>query len=62
MSKAAELAKQAFEETDKDQSGLLWQELLGDCFPLPGPRGGDRTHGFTTPTTVITPKQTERFA
>ena len=62
VSKAAELAKQAFEETDKDQSGLLWQELLGDCFPLPGPRGGDRTHGFTTPTTVITPKQTERFA
>lgn len=61
-SKAAELSRRALDETDKDKSGLLWQELLGRCFPLPGPTGGDRPRGFTTPTAPATPRQTDRFA
>lgn len=61
-SKAAKLARRAYDETDKDVSGLLWQELLGKCFPLPGPGGGDRGRGFSPPTAAATPRQSERFA
>ena len=61
-SKAAELARRAYDEPDKDASGSLWQELLGKCFPLPGPGGGDRGRGFTTPAAAATPRQSGRFA
>jgi hypothetical protein len=60
--KAADLARRAFDELDKDTSGALWQELLGKCFPLPGPGGGDRTRGFATPAAAATPRQSDRFA
>lgn len=60
--KAADVARRAFDELDKDSSGALWQELLGKCFPLPGPGGGDRGRGFTTPAAAATPRQSDRFA
>ncbi|WP_080704882.1 SMODS domain-containing nucleotidyltransferase [Bordetella bronchiseptica] len=59
---AAGLARRAFDEVDKDISGSLWQELLGSCFPLPGPGGGDRGRGFSAPAVAAKPKQSERFA
>ncbi|NRB55834.1 MAG: hypothetical protein HRU39_07620 [Salinicola sp.] len=62
VSKASELARSAFDEVDKNASGELWRELLGSSFPLPGPGGGDRSRGFSTPTAAATPKQTDRFA
>lgn len=61
-SQAANLARRALDETDKDASGALWRELLGTCFPLPGPSGGDRQRGFSTPTAPATPRQSDRFA
>ena len=61
-SKAADLARRAFDEADKDKSGTLWQELLGSCFPLPGPGGGDRERGFSKPVAPATPRQSDRFA
>lgn len=61
-SKAADLARRAFDETDKDKSGDLWRELLGKCFPLPGPGGGDRSRGFAAPAAAAAPRQSERFA
>jgi len=61
-SEAADLARRAFDEPDKDKSGALWQELLGNCFPLPGPNGGDRGRGFSPPAAPATPRQTDRFA
>lgn len=69
-SKAAALARRAIDEPDKDKSGALWRELLGPCFPLPGPRGGDRGSsgptgpggGFTKPAAPTKPRQTDRFA
>ncbi len=60
--KAANLARRAYDEADKDASGLLWQKLFGKCFPLPGPGGGDRGRGFSAPTAAATPRQSERFA
>jgi hypothetical protein len=60
--KAADLARRAFDDLDKDSSGVLWQELLGKSFPLPGPGGGDRERGFAKPTAAATPRQSERFA
>lgn len=62
VSNAAELARRAFDEVDKDDSGSLWQELLGNCFPLPGPDGGDRSRGFNSPVVAAAPKQSDRFA
>jgi len=61
-SKAADLARRAYDEPDKDVSGSLWQDLLGKCFPLPGPGGGDRVRGFTTPAAAAIPRQSGRFA
>ncbi|WP_333836447.1 SMODS domain-containing nucleotidyltransferase [Novosphingobium sp.] len=60
--KAADLSRRALDEEDKDASGALWQELLGTCFPLPGPSGGDRERGFTKPAVAATPRQSDRFA
>lgn len=60
--KAADLARQAYDQADKDQSGSLWRELLGSSFPLPGPSGGDRGRGFIAPTVAATPRQSDRFA
>jgi len=62
VSGAAELARRALDEGDKDVSGALWQELLGSCFPLPGPSGGDRGLGFTAPAAPAVPRQSGRFA
>jgi len=61
-SKAADLARRAFDEADKDKSGTLWQELFGSYFPLPGPGGGDRERGFSNPVAPATPRQSDRFA
>lgn len=61
-SKAADLARRALDEADKDVSGALWQDLLGKCFPLPGPGGGDRERGFSTPPAPAIPRQSDRFA
>ncbi|MCM5554169.1 hypothetical protein [Pleomorphomonas sp. NRK KF1] len=62
VTKAADLARRALNETDKDASGALWQELLGKCFPLPSPGGGDRDRGFGQPSAPATPRQSDRFA
>ncbi|MGY6566108.1 MAG: SMODS domain-containing nucleotidyltransferase [Halomonadaceae bacterium] len=62
VGKAAELARRALDEVDKDTSGELWQKLLGSCFPLPGPSGGDRSRGFSQPVAAAKPKQSDRFA
>lgn len=62
VAKAADLARRAYDEADKDASGALWQELLGKCFPLPGPGGGDRARGFAAPAAAATPRQSDRFA
>lgn len=59
---AAEKAREALDCDDAAQSGELWQALLGSSFPLPGPRGGDRTRGFETPAVAATPRPSERFA
>lgn len=58
---AAELARRALDSQDAAESGELWQELLGSCFPLPGPQGGDRARGFTAPMAAAQPKS-GRFA
>ncbi len=60
--KAATLARNAFDEQDKDVSGGLWRDLLGSCFPLPGPGGGDRARGFAKPAAAATPRQSDKFA
>jgi hypothetical protein len=60
-SDAAKLARRALDSQDAAESGELWQELLGSCFPLPGPQGGDRVRGFTAPTAAAQPKS-GRFA
>lgn len=62
VGEAAELARRAFNETDKDASGALWRELLGNSFPLPGPGGGDRGRGFAAPAAPAVPRQSGRFA
>ncbi|WP_347094094.1 SMODS domain-containing nucleotidyltransferase [Sphingomonas parapaucimobilis] len=62
IAKAADLARRAYDEADKDASGALWQELLGKCFPLPDPGGGDRARGFAAPAAAATPRQSDRFA
>ena len=58
---AALLARRALANEDAQQSGKLWQELLGDRFPLPGPQGGDRGDGYPPPVAPANPK-TSRFA
>lgn len=62
VSDAADLARNALDDTDKDVSGALWQELFGSCFPLPGPGGGDRDRGFAAPAAPAVPRQSGRFA
>ena len=57
---AADIAKDALHSQDAQESGELWQRLLGNRFPLPGPNGGDRS-GFSTPAIPAKPKD-ERFA
>ncbi|KRG52936.1 SMODS domain-containing nucleotidyltransferase [Stenotrophomonas maltophilia] len=59
---AADLARRALNETDKDVSGALWRELLGNSFPPPGPGGGDRGRGFAAPAAPAVPRQSGRFA
>lgn len=63
VSAAATKARQALDSEDAQESGKLWQELLGTKFPLPGPQGGDRSQGgFTPPIIPADPPKTERFA
>jgi len=62
VGEAAELARLALNENDKDASGALWRELLGDSFPLPAPGGGDRGRGFAAPAAPAMPRQSGRFA
>jgi len=59
---AAGTARKALDSTDAVESGELWQGLLGKCFPLPDPSGGDRTRGLTAPAAAAQPRQTPRFA
>ena len=58
---AADEARRALDSQDAAESGELWQGLFGQCFPLPGPQGGDRVRGFTGPSIAAQPK-TDRFA
>lgn len=62
LAKAAIIARKALASTDPKESGELWQKLFGTSFPLPGPQGGDRSGGFTTPTRPAEPQKTGRFA
>jgi hypothetical protein len=61
-SEAASRARQALESDDAQESGRLWQELLGAKFPLPGPNGGDRVGVFASPSKPAQPQTTGRFA
>lgn len=61
VSAAAFEARKALDSQDTAESGERWQKLFGNCFPLPGPLGGDRARGFTAPTVAAQPK-TDRFA
>jgi hypothetical protein len=49
----AELARRAYDSTDRKESGLLWRELLGDKFPSPPDDDGGR--GYTKPTAPAAP-------
>lgn len=60
-SAAADKARRALDSQDAAESGEIWQGLFGKCFPLPGPQGGDRARGFTSPAIAAQPK-TNRFA
>lgn len=60
---AAEVARNALESDDAQESAELWQQLFGARFPNPGPQGGDRSRGgFTPPTKPAVPATTGRFA
>jgi hypothetical protein len=62
VTEAAEIARKAYDNQDAMESAEKWRRLFGKCFPLPGPRGGDRTGGFTPPSGPASPRSTERFA
>lgn len=62
VAEASAIAHEALESTDPKESAELWQKLFGSKFPLPGPQGGDRSGGFTTPTKPAEPQKTGRFA
>lgn len=63
ISEAAKIARAALESADAQESGKLWQKLLGPKFPLPPSNGGDRSSGgFTPPPAPAEPKKTDRFA
>lgn len=62
VSNAADIARDALDSEDATESGSLWQKLLGSSFPMPGPGGGDRSRGFTTPRTSAAPTKSDRFA
>lgn len=60
---AAEVARDALDSNDAQESAKLWQELFGARFPAPGPQGGDRSRGgFTAPSKPAVPATTGRFA
>jgi hypothetical protein len=52
---AADLAKRAFDATDRTESGNLWRELLGTKFPEPPDSGGGKKQGFTPPDDAASP-------
>ena len=56
----ADLARRAFDSTDRTESGNLWRELLGTKFPKPpasggGGGGGSGRGGYTPPTGPAVP-------
>lgn len=59
---AAEIARNALASEEPQESAQLWRQLFGSKFPLPGPQGGDRNGGFTTPSKPAEPQKTGRFA
>ncbi len=56
----AELARKAYDSTERRDSGLLWGELLGTKFPSP-PDDDGKGRGYTVPTAPAVPGR-ERFA
>ena len=57
------LAREALESEDTAMSGDLWRRMLGDRFPLPPPRGGDRVPAqFAAPLAVTSAARSDRFA
>ena len=59
---AAAQAREALDEKNRTQSGLLWRELLGNKFPEPpNTNGAKKEGGFTEPTGPAVPG-TGRFA
>jgi hypothetical protein len=52
---AASLARQAYDSTDRKESGNLWRELLGNKFPPPPDNGGSKNSGYTPPTGPAVP-------
>jgi hypothetical protein len=51
----AELARRAYDSTDRTESGKLWRELLGSKFPEPPTSGGTKKSGYTTPVAAAVP-------
>ncbi|PKO03506.1 MAG: nucleotidyltransferase [Chloroflexi bacterium HGW-Chloroflexi-5] len=58
---AALLAREAFNSTDRTESGNLWRELLGNKFPKPPDNGGSKGQGYTPPDAPAVPG-TSRYA
>lgn len=63
----AELARRAFDASDRTESGNLWRELLGTKFPKPpekggGGSGGSSSNGGYTPPTGPAVPGSGRFA
>lgn len=56
-----DLAKRAYESSDRAESGNLWRKLLGNKFPEPPDNGGKKSGGYTERVAVSSPV-TERFA
>jgi len=53
--KAAELARCAYDEEDRKQSGEFWRELLGSKFPKPPDSVPNKKVGFSVPTAPAIP-------
>ena len=58
---AALLAREAYDSTDRTESGNLWRELLGNKFPKPPDDGGTSGKGYTPPVAPAVPG-TGRYA
>jgi len=59
----AALAREALDAEDSAVSGNLWRRMLGDRFPLPLSRGGDRVPAqFAAPPAATSTARSDRFA